>query len=80
MGAVFIAGDFVVGFFDSGDSGEGGGVICAVFGGLGTVIVVGVSICSVCRAGGVVSFFGCRRAGGVGLVVNGGGHLAAVGW
>ena len=58
----------------------GDGVICAVFGGLGTMIVVGVSICSVCGAGRVVSFFGCRLAGGVGLVVSGGGLLAAVGW
>ena len=51
---MFVAGDFVLGFFDGGDSGEGGGVaghwmmgdgvICAVFGGLGTVIVV------VCRS------------------------------
>ena len=92
MGAVFFAGDFFLGFFDGGDSGEGGGVaglwmmgdgvICAVFGGLGTVMVV-VSICSICGADGVVSFsgvVGCRRAGGVGLVVGGGGCLTAVGW
>ena len=68
MGAVFVAGDFVLGFFVGGDSGEGGGVagllmvgdgmICAVFGGLSTVMVVVVSIWSVCGAGGVVSFFG----------------------
>ena len=47
------------------------------------MMVAGVSICSVCGAGGVVSFsgvVGCRRAGGVGLVVGGGGCLAAVGW
>ena len=47
------------------------------------VMVAGVSICSVCGAGGVVSFsgvVGCRRVGGVGLVVGGGGCLAAVGW
>ena len=47
------------------------------------MMVSGVSICSVCGAGGVVSFsgvVGCRRAGGIGLVVGGGGRLAAVGW
>ena len=54
MGAVFVAGGFVLGFFVGGDSGEGGGVaglcmrgegvICAVFGGLCTVMVA-VSIC-----------------------------------
>ena len=87
VGAVFIAGDFVLGFFVGGDSGEGvaglwmigEGVVCAVFGGLCTVMVA-VSICSVCGAGGVVSFsgvFGCRLAGGVGLVV---GRLAGAGW
>ena len=78
MGAVFVAGDFVLGFFVGGDSGEGGGVagllmigngvICAVFGGLCTVMVA-VSISSVCGAGGV-SFSGVvgyRLAGGVGL-------------
>ena len=61
LGAVFVAGDFVLSFFVGGDSGEGGGVaglwmigegvVCAVFGGLCTVMVA-VSICSVCGAGG----------------------------
>ena len=46
VGAVFVVGDFVLGFFVGGDSGEGGGVadlcmiggvICDVFGGLCTV-------------------------------------------
>ena len=89
LGAVFVVGDFVLGFFVGGDSGEGGGVaglcmigegvICAVFGGLCTVMVA-VSICNVCDAGGVVSFsgvVGCRLAGGVVLVV---GRLAGAGW
>ena len=89
MGAVFVAGDFVLRVFVGGDSGEGGGVaglcmrgegvICAVFGGLCTVMVA-VSICNVCGAGGVVSFSGvvsCRLAGGVGLVV---GRLVGAGW
>ena len=89
VGAVFVASDFVLGFFVGGDSGEGGGVaglcmigegvICAVFGGLCTVMVA-VSICNVCGAGGVVSFsgvVGCQLAGGVGLVV---GRLAGAGW
>ena len=89
LGAVFIVGDFVLSFFVGGDSGEGGGVaglrmigqvvICAVFGGLCTVMVA-ESICNVCGAGGVVSFFGvvgCRLAVGVGLVV---GRLAGAGW
>ena len=63
----------------------GDGMICAVFCDLGTVILIDVSICSVCVASGVVSFsgvVGCRRrrAGGVGLVVGGGGRFAAVGW
>ena len=42
--------------------------------------MVAVSICSVCDAGGVVSFsgvVGCRLAGGVGLAV---GRLAGAGW
>ena len=61
LGAVFVVGDFLLGFFVGGDSGEGGGVaglcmigggvICAVFGGLCTVMVA-VSICNVCGAGG----------------------------
>ena len=41
-------------------------MICAVFGDLGSVMVVGVAICSACVAGGDVSFcdvVGCRRAG-----------------
>ena len=93
VGAVLIAGDFVLGFFVGCDSGEvggvagllmiGDGVICAVFGGLCTVMVASMSICSVCGAGDIVSFssvVGCRRAGGFGLVVGGGGCLAAVGW
>ena len=92
VGAVFVAGDFVLGFFVGGDSEEGDGVaglwmmgdgmICAVFGGLCTVMLACVSICSVCGAGGVVSsgVVGCRRAGCVGLVVVVGGFLAAVGW
>ena len=84
-------GDLILGFLVRGDSGEGGvvgfwmmgdGVICAVYGGLGTVMVVGVAICSVYVAGGDVSFsdvVGCRHAGGGDLVVGGGGRLAAVG-
>ena len=46
VGTVFVACDFVLGFFVGGDSGEGGGVaglwmmgdgvICAVFGGDGS--------------------------------------------
>ena len=43
-------------------------------------MMVAVSICNVCSAGGVVSFsgvVGCRLAGGVDLVV---GHLAEAGW
>ena len=43
-------------------------------------MMVAVSICNVCCAGGVVSFsgvVGCRLAGGVGLVV---GRLAGAGW
>ena len=89
VGAVFVVGDFVLGFFVGGDSGEGGGVaglymigegvICAVFGGLCTMMVA-VSICNVCDASGVVSFsgvVGCRLAGGVGLAV---GRLAGAGW
>ena len=84
VGAVFVASDFVLGFFVGGDSGEGGGVaglcmigegvICAVFGGLCTVMAA-VSICNVCSAGLLIRC--CRLAGGVGLVV---GHLAGVGW
>ena len=81
-------GDLILGFLVRGDSGEGGvvgfwmmgdGVICAVYGGLGTVMVVGVAICSVYVAGGDVSFsdvVGCRHAGGGDLVVGGGGRLA----
>ena len=76
-------------------SGEGGGVpvfwmmddgvicACAGFGDLGSMMVVGLRICSVCVAGGDVSFYGvigCRHAGGGGLVVGCGGCLAAVGW
>ena len=60
----------------------GDGVICAVYGGLGTVMVVGVAICSVYAAGGDVSFsdvVGCRHAGGGDLVVGGGGRPAAMG-
>ena len=89
FGCLVVFGDFVLGFFGGGVSGEGGGVaglcivgegvICAVFGGLCTVMVA-VSICSVCCAGGVVSFsgvVGCRLAGGVGLVT---GRLAGAGW
>ena len=84
-------GDLILGFLVRGDSGEGGvvgfwmmgdGVICAVYGGLGTVMVVGVAICSVYVAGGDISFsdvVGCRHAGGGDLVVGGGGRLAAVG-
>ena len=51
----------------------GDGMICAVFGELGSVMVVGAVICSVCKAG-------CQCAGGGGLVVGGGGRLAALGW
>ena len=84
-------GDLILGFLVRGDSGEGGvvgfwmmgdGVICAVYGGLGTVMVVGVAICSGYVAGGDVSFsdvVGCRHAGGGDLVVGGGGRLAAMG-
>ena len=84
-------GDLILGFLVRGDSGEGGvvglwmmgdGVICAVYGGLGTVMVVGVAICSVFVAGGDVSFsdvVGCRHAGGGDLVVGGGGRLAVIG-
>ena len=89
FGYLVVFGDLFLGFFGGGDSGEGGGVaglciigegvICAVFGGLCTVMVA-VSICNVCCAGGVVSFsgvVGCRLAGGVSLVV---GRLAGAGW
>ena len=85
-------GDLILGFLARGDSGEeggvagfwmmGSGVICAVFGDLCSVMVVGVTICSV-FAGSDVSFsgvFGCRRAVGGGLVVSGGGRLAPVDW
>ena len=81
----------ILGFLARGDSGEGGGVAgfwmigegvsCVVFGGLVTVMVAGVSTSSVCIPDGDVSFsgaVGCRRAGGVDLVV--GCCLAAVGW
>ena len=60
----------------------GDGVICSVFGGLDSVLVVDVAICSVRIACDSVSFFGvvgCRRAGSVGLVVGGSSRLAAVG-
>ena len=84
-------GDLILGFLVRGDSGEGDvavvwmmgdGVICAIFGGLGTVMVVAVAICSVYVAGGDVSFsdvVDCRHAGGGGLFVGGGVLLAAVG-
>ena len=58
-------GNLILGFLVRGDSGEGGvagfwmrgdGVICTVYGGLGTVMVVGVAICSVYVAAGDVSF------------------------
>ena len=84
-------GEFILAISACGDSGEGGGVvgflmmgdamICAVFGDLGSVMVVSAMIFSVFVAG--VSFsgvVGCRHAGGGGLVVRGGSHLAAVGW
>ena len=59
-----------------------------VFGDLGSVMVFGSLICSVCIADGDgdgdVSFsgvVGCRRAVGGGLVVGGGRRrLAVVGW
>ena len=85
-------GDLILGFLACGDSREeggvasfwmmGDGVICAVFGDLGSVMVVGVAICIFCVADDV-SFsgvVGCRHAGGGGLVVGGSGRLAAVGW
>ena len=82
-------GDLILSFLARRDSGEeggvasfwmiGDGVICAVFG--GSVMVVGGAISSVCVAGGDVSgVVGFWRDGGVGLVVGGGGRLAAVGW
>ena len=61
-------GDLILGFLARGDSGEGGGVvgfwmmadgmICAVFGELGCVMVVGAVIWIVCRAAGGVFFSG----------------------
>ena len=58
----------------------GEGVICAVFGGLWTVMVA-VSIRNVCGAGGVVSFSGVvGLLGGIDLVVVVGGIVAAAGW
>ena len=71
---MFVAGDLVLGFFDNGDSGEGGsaadfmmvgdGVISAVCGWRWCLMVVGAVICSVCTIGGAVSFsgVGCQRA------------------
>ena len=72
-------GDFVLGLLARGVSGEragvvgflmyGDGVSCAVFDGLVTVMISGVLISSVCRAGGEVSFGAvgsrfCRRRSG----------------
>ena len=85
-------GDFVLGLFARGTSGEGvgvagflmleDGVSYAVCGGLETVMVSGV-ISIICSAGGEVSFSGAsRRTVGcaVGVDLVGGGRLAAVGW
>ena len=68
-------GDLILGFLSRGDSGEGGGVvdfwmmgyglICAVFGELGSVMVVGAVIYSVCAAGGGVSLSGVVGCVGV---------------
>ena len=86
-------GYLILGFLACGDSGEGGdvvgflmmgdGLICAVFGDLGSVMVVSAMNCSVCVTGGGVSFssvVGCWHAGGSGLIIGSGGLLAAMGW
>ena len=91
MGAVFVAGNFVLGFFVGGDSGEGGGgvaglvmigdgCIVAVFCVRSCVMCCLVVSCSVCVCGGDISLSiaGCRLAG-VDLVVVG-GLVAVAGW
>ena len=83
-------GDFVLGLFARGISGEGvgvasslmhgDGVSCAVCGDLETLMVSGV-ISSICSAGGEVSSGASWRTVGctVGVDLVGGGRLAAAG-
>ena len=69
-------GNLILGFLARGDLGEGGGVvtlwmmcdgvICTVFGDLGSKMAVGTIFCGVCVSSGGVSFYGvvgCRRGG-----------------
>ena len=63
---MFVIGDLVLGFFNGGDAGEGGGIaglmmvgdgmISAVCGLCWCLMVEGVDVCSVWTAGGGVSF------------------------
>ena len=90
MGAVFVAGDFILGVFVSGGSGEGGGVAGLVMIGDGCMVAVFcvrscVMCClvvsgSVCVGGvGISLSIACCRRAGVDLVVVG-GLVAAAGW
>ena len=90
---LILSGEEILLLFFGGLSGVGGDVVGLVMIGAGSmtaifcvrscVIVDLVMSGRICVDGGKVSFSwlgGCRRAGGVGLVVGGGGRLAAVGW